>query len=175
MPLLQSNNTNMKHLWAPWRMEYIQEGSHEDGCLFCSLLTQEDGPDNLILHRGDNAFVVLNRYPYTNGHMMVVPYSHKSSLDGLDEKTLFEIISLASEALGVLREAYHADGFNLGSNIGEAAGAGVKEHVHLHVLPRWIGDTNFMATTAETRVLPEELEVTYQTLVDLWHSRFDNK
>ena len=165
----------MKHLWAPWRMEYIQEGSHEDGCLFCSLLTQEDGPDNLILHRGDNAFVVLNRYPYTNGHMMVVPYSHKSSLDGLDEKTLFEIISLASEALGVLREAYHADGFNLGSNIGEAAGAGVKEHVHLHVLPRWIGDTNFMATTAETRVLPEELEVTYQTLVDLWHSRFDNK
>ena len=175
MPLLQSNNTNMKHLWAPWRMEYIQEGSHEDGCLFCSLLTQEDGPDNLILHRGDNAFVVLNRYPYTNGHMMVVPYSHKSSLDGLDDKTLFEIISLASEALGVLREAYHADGFNLGSNIGEAAGAGVKEHVHLHVLPRWIGDTNFMATTAETRVLPEELEVTYQTLVDLWHSRFDNK
>ena len=164
----------MKHLWAPWRMEYIQEDSHEEDCLFCSLLTQEDGPGNLILYRGNKVFVVLNRYPYTNGHMMVVPFTHKPSLEGLDDKTLLEMISLASEALGVLRDAYNADGFNLGANIGEAAGAGVKEHVHLHIVPRWIGDTNFMATTAETRVLPEALEVTYQTLLGLWLSRFDN-
>lgn len=164
----------MKHLWAPWRMDYIQETSREEGCLFCSLLAQEDGPDNLILHRGQKTFVVLNRYPYTNGHMMVVPYSHKPSLEGLDDKTLLEMISLASEALGVLRDAYNADGFNLGANIGEAAGAGVKEHVHLHVVPRWTGDTNFMATTADTRVLPEDFEVTYQTLLGLWLSRFDN-
>jgi len=111
---------------------------------------------------------------YTNGHMMVVPFTHKHSLEGLDDKTLLEMLSLASEALGVLRDAYNADGFNLGANIGEAAGAGVKEHVHLHVVPRWTGDTNFMATTAETRVLPEALEVTYQTLLGLWLSRFDN-
>jgi len=165
----------MKHLWAPWRMDYIQESSHEEGCLFCSLPAQKDGPDNLILHRGQKAFVVLNRYPYTNGHMMVVPFIHKPSLEGLDDETLLEMISLASEALGVLRDAYDADGFNLGANIGEAAGAGVKEHVHLHVVPRWTGDTNFMATTAETRVLPEALEVTYQTLLGLWLSRFDNE
>ncbi|TET33618.1 MAG: HIT domain-containing protein [Anaerolineales bacterium] len=164
----------MKHLWAPWRMDYIQESSHEEGCLFCSLLAQEDGPGNLILHRGQNVFVVLNRYPYTNGHMMVVPFTHEHSLEGLDDKTLLEMLSLASDALGVLRDAYNADGFNLGANIGEAAGAGVKEHVHLHVVPRWTGDTNFMATTAETRVLPEALEVTYQALRGLWLSRFDN-
>ncbi len=164
----------MKHLWAPWRMDYIQESSLEEGCLFCNLLAQEDGPANLILHRGQNVFVVLNRYPYTNGHMMVVPFTHVPSLEGLGDKTLLEMISLASEALGVLRDAYNADGFNLGANIGEAAGAGVKEHVHLHVVPRWTGDTNFMATTAETRVLPEALEVTYQTLLGLWQSRFDN-
>jgi len=164
----------MKHLWAPWRMEYIQESSHEEGCLFCSLLTQEDGPGNLILHRGQNVFIVLNRYPYTNGHMMVVPFTHKPSLEGLDDKTLLEMISLASEAFGLLHDAYNADGFNLGANIGEAAGAGVKEHVHLHVVPRWTGDTNFMATTSETRVLPEALEVTYQTLLGLWLSRFNN-
>ena len=163
----------MKHLWAPWRMEYIQESSHEEGCLFCSLLTQEDGPGNLILHRGQNVFIVLNRYPYTNGHMMVVPFTHKPSLEGLDDKTLLEMISLASEAFGLLHDAYNADGFNLGANIGEAAGAGVKEHVHLHVVPRWTGDTNFMATTSETRVLPEALEVTYQTLLELWLARFD--
>ncbi|MGB2894598.1 MAG: HIT domain-containing protein [Anaerolineales bacterium] len=164
----------MKHLWAPWRMEYIQKGSHEEGCLFCSLIAQEDSPDNLILHRGQKAFVVLNRYPYTNGHMMVVPYTHKPSLEGLDDETLLEMMSLASEALGVLREAYNADGFNLGANIGEAAGAGVREHVHLHVVPRWVGDTNFMATTAETRVLPEDLAMTYQVLLGLWLSRFAN-
>ncbi len=164
----------MKHLWAPWRMDYIKESSHEEDCLFCTLLAQEDGPGNLILHRGQNAFVVLNRYPYTNGHMMVVPYKHKPSLEGLGDKTLFEMISLASEALSVLRDAYNADGFNLGANIGEAAGAGVEEHVHLHVVPRWAGDTNFMATTAETRVLPEDLEVTYQTLRRLWLSRSDD-
>jgi len=139
---------------------------------FAAYLLRKTG--NLILHRGQNVFVVLNRYPYTNGHMMVVPFTHKHSLEGLDDKTLLEMLSLASEALGVLRDAYNADGFNLGANIGEAAGAGVKEHVHLHVVPRWTGDTNFMATTAETRVLPEALEVTYQTLLGLWLSRFDN-
>ncbi len=151
-------------------MEYIREGLKAEDCLFCSLSKQEDGPENLILHRGERAFVVLNRYPYTNGHMMIVPYAHKPSLEGLENETLHEMIRLAAAALGILREAYNADGFNLGGNIGEAAGAGIEEHVHLHVVPRWRGDTNFMATTAQTRVLPESLEETYQILKPLWQA-----
>ncbi len=151
-------------------MEYIRDGLKAGDCLFCSLSKQEDGPENLILHRGERAFVVLNRYPYTNGHMMIVPYAHEPSLEGLENKTLHEMIRLAAAALGILREAYNADGFNLGGNIGEAAGAGIEEHVHLHVVPRWRGDTNFMATTAQTRVLPESLEETYQILRPLWQA-----
>jgi ATP adenylyltransferase len=158
----------MKHLWAPWRMTYIQEGIDESECLFCALLEMEDGPDNLILHRGQHAFVVLNRYPYTNGHTMIVPYNHVASLEGLPQETLLEMIQFTQLSLKVLREAYQTDGFNIGGNIGEAAGAGIKEHVHLHVVPRWHGDTNFMASTAETRVLPEDLEVTYKKLRHLW-------
>jgi ATP adenylyltransferase len=160
----------MKHLWAPWRMTYIQEGIDESECLFCALLTMEDSPDNLILHRGQYAFVVLNRYPYTNGHTMVVPYIHTASLEDLSQEVLLEMIQFTQLSLKVLREAYQTDGFNIGGNIGEAAGAGVKEHVHLHVVPRWHGDTNFMATTAETRVLPEDLEVTYKKLRHLWQT-----
>jgi ATP adenylyltransferase len=160
----------MKHLWAPWRMTYIQEGIDESECLFCALLAMEDSPDNLILHRGQHAFVVLNRYPYTNGHTMIVPYIHAASLEGLSQEVLLELIQFTQLALRVLREAYQTDGFNIGGNIGEAAGAGVKEHVHLHVVPRWHGDTNFMATTAETRVLPEDLEVTYKKLRQLWQT-----
>lgn len=148
-------------------MEYIKEG-HQLECLFCTLMAMEDGTENLILHRGDNAFVVLNRYPYTNGHMMVVPYKHLPTLEGLNAETLHELIELVQRGLGVLRKAYSADGYNLGSNIGEAAGAGVEEHVHLHLLPRWHGDTNFMATTANTRVIPESLEETYELLRNIW-------
>ena len=158
----------MKHLWAPWRMTYIREGIDDSECLFCSLLDSEDGPDNLILYRGQHAFAILNRFPYTNGHTMVVPYDHKSSLEGLSPPVLLEMITFTQQSLQVLREVYQTDGFNIGANIGEAAGAGVKEHVHLHIVPRWHGDTNFMATTAETRVLPEALEVTYQRLRQLW-------
>ena len=158
----------MRHLWAPWRMEYILHGYQGPECLFCTLLEMEDGLDNLILHRGEHAFVVLNRYPYTNGHMMVVPYDHLPSLEGLDHATLHELIILAQHGLALLREVYAADGFNLGSNIGEAAGAGVEDHVHLHIVPRWHGDTNFMATTSNTRVIPESLEETYAILQELW-------
>ncbi len=158
----------MRHLWAPWRMEYIKEGYQGSECLFCTLIAMDDGIENLILHRGDKAFVILNRFPYTNGHMMVVPYDHQPSLEGLDQETLNEMIHLVQRGLEVLRAAYSADGFNLGSNIGEAAGAGVEEHVHLHLVPRWHGDTNFMATTANTRVIPESLEETYTLLQETW-------
>lgn len=160
----------MKHLWAPWRMTYIQEGIDESECLFCSLLAMQDGPESLILHRGQHAFVILNRFPYTNGHTMVVPFIHKPSLEGLDPDILLEMIQFTQQATQVLHDAYQTDGFNIGANIGEAAGAGVKEHVHIHIVPRWHGDTNFMATTAETRVLPEDLLTSYEKLRRLWQA-----
>ena len=158
----------MKHLWSPWRMEYIEGHSGDAGCLFCACLASPDGPESLILHRTPHAFVMLNRYPYTNGHVMVVPVAHQPSLELLDDATQLDLMQLASQVIRVLRRTYGAQSFNLGANIGRAAGAGIEEHVHLHVLPRWAGDTNFMATTAETRVLPETLETTYQRMRLAW-------
>ncbi len=161
----------MKHIWSPWRMEYVEKNVETGSCLFCDQLSLPDGMDNLILHRGEQSFVILNRYPYTNGHMMVVPYPHQASLDTLDEATLTELIHLVSEALSVLREAYGAKYFNVGANIGTAAGAGVADHVHMHVLPRWKGDTSFMTTTGNVRVIPEDLETTYTKLQAIWKQR----
>ncbi|MEW6567204.1 MAG: HIT domain-containing protein [Chloroflexota bacterium] len=158
----------MKHLWSPWRMAYVEQPNQEAGCLFCSRLAQIDGPENLILHRGRHAFVILNRFPYTTGHMMIVPFAHQGSLEALDEATRGELMALATRAIAVLRQAYGAQAFNVGANIGVAAGAGVADHVHFHVLPRWPGDTNFMTTTADTRVIPSSLEATYTRLRPLW-------
>jgi ATP adenylyltransferase len=149
-------------------MAYIEGRDNEEGCLFCNRLKEDDGPGNLILRRASHSFVILNRYPYNNGHMMVVPFTHKSSIDELDSEALSEMMTLSSDSISVLRVAYGAEAFNLGINIGEAAGAGIAEHVHVHVLPRWSGDTSFTATTAETRVIPEALEVTYQRLRQVW-------
>lgn len=158
----------MKHLWAPWRMEYILEGTQDKSCLFCSLVEQQDGFDNLIVHRGEGVFIVLNRYPYSNGHLLVVPYTHIDTLETLSIEILTEMMQLTQQSLIHLRKTYNVDGFNVGSNIGEAAGAGIEAHVHLHIVPRWRGDTNFMATTAHTRVIPETLEETYHLLRNLW-------
>jgi len=154
----------MKRLWSPWRMTYIESSTQETGCIFCNRLEEDDGPDNLILLRGKNTFLILNRYPYTNGHMMVVPYQHTNSLELLQDDTLSEMMQYTKLALRLLREEYGAHDFNVGINIGEAAGAGVADHVHIHVVPRWAGDTNFMSTTAETRVLPESLEQSYSRI-----------
>jgi len=159
----------MKHIWSPWRMAYIEGHNEEPGCLFCNRLAQADGPENLILHRDQRAFVILNRFPYTSGHMMIVPNVHEASLDSLDGETLSDLMTLTAKALRVLRQAYRAQAFNMGANIGEAAGAGVAGHVHLHVLPRWPGDTNFMTTTGDTRVVPASLEATYLRLQAIWH------
>ncbi len=158
----------MRTIWAPWRMDYIEGHSPEDDCLFCGCLAEQDGPGNLILHRAEAAFVLLNRYPYTNGHMMVAPIDHKAAIDELSEAEQAAVMQLSARAVTVLRRAYGAEAFNLGANIGQAAGAGVLGHMHLHVLPRWSGDTNFMATTATTRVIPEALDVTYEKLRSLW-------
>jgi ATP adenylyltransferase len=142
-------------------MEYI-ESNKEDGCIFCNAQEQEDSAENLIAFRGARAYVILNRYPYTSGHLMVVPFDHKPTLEELDSQTRAEMMELTARCMIVLRRVYHPQAFNMGANIGEAAGAGVKAHVHLHVVPRWAGDTNFMSILGETRVLPETLETTYQ-------------
>ena len=142
-------------------MEYI-ENSKVDGCIFCMAQEKEDSAENLIAFRGERAYVILNRYPYTSGHLMVVPFDHQPNLEALDPQTRAEMMELTTRCMAVLRKVYHPQAFNMGANIGEASGAGVKEHVHIHVVPRWQGDTNFMSILGETRVLPEALESTYQ-------------
>ena len=152
----------MNHLWAPWRMTYIENHDKEKGCVFCNAQAREDSAVNLIAYRGGRAYVILNRYPYTGGHLMVVPFDHKADFEELDPQTRAEMIELTTRCMTVLKKLYRPQGFNVGANIGEAAGAGVREHVHIHIVPRWTGDTNFMSSLGETRVLPEALEVTYQ-------------
>jgi len=143
-------------------MPYLENhGNKEEGCVFCKVQKMPDNPKNLIAWRGINAFIILNRYPSTSGHLMVVPFKHVSTLEALDSDTRNELISLTTRCMHILRQVYQPQGFNMGANIGAAAGAGIEEHVHIHVVPRWIGDTNFMSTVGQTRVLPETLEDTY--------------
>ena len=151
----------MNHIWSPWRMEYI-ESHKEEGCVFCSAQEMEDGAENLIAFRSERAYVILNRYPYTSGHLMVVPFDHKPNLEELDPQTRAEMMELTTRCMTALRKIYHPEAFNMGANIGESAGAGVKSHVHIHIVPRWGGDTNFMTVVGEVRVLPESLERTYE-------------
>jgi len=152
----------MNYLWSPWRMEYIENNNKEAGCVFCNALAKTDGAENLIAFRGEYSFVILNRYPYTSGHLMVIPFAHKPNLEELDSTTRAEMMELTSRCTTVLKHIYNPQGFNVGVNIGEAAGAGVAVHVHIHIVPRWKGDTNFMSSVGETRVLPEALDATYQ-------------
>ncbi len=158
----------LDHLWSPWRMTYIQDQNKEVGCIFCQAQQSIDSPQNLVVFRGQWNFVILNRFPYTSGHLMVVPNQHAASLQFLDLPTMAELMELASRSLTVLSKLYHPQGYNLGMNLGEVAGAGIAEHIHLHVVPRWGGDTNFMSTTAATRVLPEALEDTYRRIQEAW-------
>jgi ATP adenylyltransferase len=149
-------------------MEYILSPKSGEGCIFCEGLKQVDGPENLIVHRGPKAFVILNRFPYTSGHLMIVPYEHKPSLELLETSSRADIMDLSARAIEVLNALYSPQGYNLGMNIGNAAGAGISEHVHLHVVPRWVGDTNFMSAVSQTRVLPELLEQTYHRVWEAW-------
>lgn len=158
----------MDYLWSPWRMNYIQNNKPDDACVFCVALQQPDCQENLIVWRGEHAFVILNRFPYSSGHLMVVPYTHRPSLELLEAPARFELIELASQAIQVLGKVYNPEGYNLGINIGKVAGAGVAGHVHLHVVPRWGGDTNFMTTLGATRVLPESLDDTYARVSEAW-------
>jgi ATP adenylyltransferase len=156
----------MKRLWASWRMKYITNASKEEGCVFCNALAKADNADNLVVMRGEHAFVILNKFPYTSGHVMVAPLVHKASLEDLDPVIRAEMMELTTRCMSVLRKVYNPQAFNLGANIGEAAGAGVPGHVHIHIVPRWMGDTNFMSAVGAVRVLPEDLKDTYRRVKD---------
>jgi len=149
-------------------MSYIENHSKEERCVFCAAVSDDDDAGNLIVTRGERVFVILNRYPYTSGHCMVVPDEHCSGLEQLDSQTRAEMMELANQATLVLQSVYNPQGFNLGMNIGEVAGAGIAEHIHLHIVPRWGGDTNFMSSLANTRVLPEALDDTYRRVRKAW-------
>jgi ATP adenylyltransferase len=154
----------MEHLWTPWRSTYIKEKRDKDRCIFCLAAASNADEKNLILFRGHSAFVLLNRYPYTSGHLMIAPYEHVSRLAQASDPATEEIMRIARRAEQVLEEAYQPDGLNLGINLGEAAGAGIEQHIHMHILPRWKGDANFMTAVAGTRIIPEALEDTYAKL-----------
>lgn len=158
----------MKRLWAPWRMKFVQSQDTKTSCVFCNVLEQTNDAENLLILRANKAFVILNRYPYTSGHLLVVANSHTPTLEALDPNTRAEMMELSTKGMQVLRKIYRAEAFNFGANIGELAGAGIAGHVHLHIVPRWNGDTNFMSAVAETRVLPEALEETYRRIRSAW-------
>ena len=158
----------MKNLWSPWRMSYIKTPKNKEICVFCDAISQEDDGINFVVHRAENSFVILNRYPYSNGHMMVIPKAHVPSLNDLEAHVRSEMMELMNKSTEILKELFKPEGFNLGANIGEAAGAGIGDHVHLHIVPRWKGDTNFMTSLGNTRVIPESLEETYRQIKEIW-------
>jgi len=150
----------MKSLFAPWRMEYLK-GEEQKGCVFCRSSVRDD---DLVLYEREYSFVIMNRYPYTAGHLLIVPVAHVSDLEGLTSNEKLEIFDMLSISVRVLKEAMNPEGFNIGANLGKAAGAGVDDHLHVHVVPRWSGDTNFMTVLGETRVVPEDVGKTRDVL-----------
>jgi ATP adenylyltransferase len=156
----------MDYLWTPWRYQYLEQATQgkQPDCIFCDALARNRDEETLIVHRGKKSFVILNRFPYTSGHVMVVPYAHVAELHLCEPAALQEMMELAQKLETVYHNEYKPDGMNLGMNLGKAAGAGVAGHLHLHMLPRWIGDSNFMTVTGETRVHPEELRTTFDRL-----------
>lgn len=161
----------MNTLWAPWRMQYIQGiDKRDDSCVFCTKPSQDDDRNNLILYRGKKTFVLMNLFPYNNGHLMVIPYQHTSDILCIDEETTIEMWDLLKLSKRVLTAAFHPDGFNIGMNIGRGAGAGIDQHIHLHIVPRWNGDTNFMPAIGETKVISQALDATWETLTAHFNS-----
>ncbi len=152
----------MDYLWTPWRYQYLKEGAQREGCVFCEIAHSNDDESNLVVHRAQSNYIVLNRYPYTSGHVMIVPYEHFPTLESAPVEAVEEMARLTQRLEAVLRQLYSPAGLNIGMNVGEAAGAGVAGHIHMHVLPRWVADSNFATVIGETRVLPEELSVTWK-------------
>lgn len=159
----------MKQLWAPWRMEFI-DGPKPNSCVFCAAAGSTQDRDHGVLKRTAQAFIILNKYPYNNGHLMVVPFSHTNELSKLPPATLQEIMELSRESMEVLARTLKAPGFNLGMNLGEAAGAGIRDHLHMHIVPRWVGDTNFMPVIADTKSMPQHLLESYDVLANAFGS-----
>ena len=151
----------MEIIWTPWRYEYVNSVDEREGCIFCEKSKEENDRENLVVYRGRHCFAILNLFPYTTGHIMIAPYEHTGTIEKLDPETLTEMMVVAQNSLSAIRDAFGPEGFNLGINISRVAGAGIKDHVHLHLVPRWAGDNNFMAVIADTRVLP-------RTLDDVW-------
>lgn len=154
----------MDYLWTPWRYAYVSSTEKSAGCVFCDAAKSTDDEKSLIAYRGEFCFIILNAYPYTPGHVMVVPYAHLDELQKLPVAAANEMVALSQRMEHVLRELYHPDGVNLGMNIGKAAGAGIAGHIHMHVLPRWVADANFVSVVCETRILPETLDMTWKRI-----------
>lgn len=153
----------MHRLWSPWRSQYVR-GKREEGCIFCNKPREQKDKENYILLRGKSCYVMLNTFPYNNGHLMIAPYRHISSLEKMNSGESEEMVKLLHKMVKLLREALQPEGFNVGMNLGRAAGAGIVDHIHLHIVPRWVGDYNFMPCLSETKVIPEALEQTYNEL-----------
>jgi len=160
----------MDYLWTPWRYAYITTATADQGCVFCDKKMDKDDRRSWIVHRGQSCYVCLNAFPYTSGHVMVIPYDHLDQLQNLPANAAGEMMDLCQRAESILRKLYRPDGINLGMNIGAAAGAGVAGHIHMHVLPRWIADANFMTVVSETRILPETLDVTWNRVREAFRS-----
>lgn len=155
----------MDFIWSPWRYQYLaSHGTKADSCVFCIDKEETHDAERLVVFRGIYNFVILNLFPYTSGHVMVAPFEHLDTILSAGSEQMSEMMQLSQRIVGVLQKLYRPEGFNLGMNLGTAAGAGIREHFHLHVVPRWAGDANFMTVTGETRVLPEELHTTYQRI-----------
>ncbi len=159
----------MKKLWAPWRARYIL-GPKEKGCLLCRISGENKDEENYVLWRGELGYIMLNLYPYNAGHLMIVPYRHEKNLENLDDRESGEVMRLAQMSIRALKGSLRPQGFNLGMNLGSIAGAGIEEHIHLHVVPRWRGDTNFMPVSASTKVISQALEETYRDLKDAFQA-----
>ena len=165
----------MDKLWAPWRMKYVQAiDKDNDGCIFCTKPEETNDRDNLILYKGEKCFVIMNLYPYNNGHLMIVPYIHTSDINDLDSDTILEMWKLINKSVEILKNLFRAEGFNIGINLGRTAGAGIDQHVHMHIVPRWNGDTNFMPAIGETKVISQGLHDAYDMLVELFNEIGDN-
>lgn len=161
----------MRVLWAPWRMEYIlSPGKKGELCLFCEKLKSSDDRENLVLYRSSHSFVIMNPFPYNNGHIMVLPEKHIADLHGLEDKILLDFMKVTQHSIDSLKRAFVPEGFNIGINIGKVAGAGLGEHVHNHIVPRWTGDASFMTVLGEVRIIPEHLKATYDKLYPIFNA-----
>ena len=158
----------MEHLWSPWRMKYIRASRKPKACVFCEAVNHTNDEKYLVVRRGQHAFVILNKFPYTSGHVMVVPNSHIGSFEQLDSESCAEVMFLLRQSIKAIDHAYQPDGYNMGANLGATAGAGIADHIHFHLVPRWEGDTNYMTSISQTRVLPEDLCETYEKLRSAW-------